>query len=90
LPCVLFLAHGKVFLKKRRFIFLENGRGEKYFAVRREENARQTISLPCVLFPAHGKELVYRAFFFCRVPYKRRTANKLFAVHPKLNARQRF
>jgi hypothetical protein len=42
-------------VKKRRFIFLENGRGEKYFAVRREENARQTITLPCVLFLAHGK-----------------------------------
>jgi hypothetical protein len=78
------------FFKKTTLHFLRKWKRGKYFAVCREENARQTISLPCVLFPAHGKELVYRAFFFCRVPYKRRTANKLFAVHPKLNARQRF
>jgi hypothetical protein len=83
LPCILFPTHGKVFLKKQRFIFLENGRGEKYFAVRRKENVRQTICLPCVLFPAHSQEFVCRAFFLCRVPYKKRTAKKLFAVRPK-------
>jgi hypothetical protein len=34
-------------------------------------------------FRAHGKELICRAFFLCRALYKKRTANKLFAVRPK-------
>jgi hypothetical protein len=37
-----------------------------------------------VRFPeAHGKQLVWRAFFLYRALYKKRTANKLFAVRPK-------
>jgi hypothetical protein len=39
--------------------------------------------LPCVFFLARGKELACRAFFLCRAPYKKRTANNLFAVRPK-------
>jgi hypothetical protein len=57
--------------------------GKTYFAVRHGENARQTKSLPCVFSRAHGKELICRAFFLCRALYKKRTANKLFAVRPK-------
>jgi hypothetical protein len=66
-----------------------------------EEGEKRT--LPCVMkkthgkqnlcrafFRAHGKELICRAFFLCRALYKKRTANKLFAVRPKKNARQRF
>jgi hypothetical protein len=64
--------------------------GKTYFVARHGENTRQTKSLTCVFFRAHGKELIYRAFFLCRALYKKRTANKLFGVRPKKDARQRF
>jgi hypothetical protein len=46
------------------------------FAVRQNKNARQTIFLPGV--------------FFYRAPWKMRTAKLLFAVRPKICARQRL
>jgi hypothetical protein len=46
------------------------------FAVRHYENARQTILLPGV--------------FYYRAPWKMRTAKLLFAVRPRICARQRL
>jgi hypothetical protein len=46
------------------------------FAVRQHKNARQTIFLPGV--------------FYYRAPWKMRTAKLLFAVRPKICARQRL
>jgi hypothetical protein len=81
LPCVENNAHGKVFLKELHLVYSECVGGEK--------------TLPCAIikthgkqdlcrafFQAHGKQLVWRAFFLCRALYKKRTANKLFAVRP--------
>jgi hypothetical protein len=59
------------------------------FVVRHKENARQTIYLPCAKIKTHGKLFFYRAFF-CRAPWKTRTAKLLFAVRPKMCARQRL
>jgi hypothetical protein len=50
--------------------------GKKMFAVRHYENARQTILLPGV--------------FYYRAPWKMRTAKLLFAVRPRICARQRL
>jgi hypothetical protein len=46
------------------------------FAVRQHKNARQTIFLPGV--------------FYYRAPWKMRTTKLLFAVRPKICARQRL
>jgi hypothetical protein len=59
------------------------------FAVRHKETARQTIYLPCAKIKTHGKLFFYRAFFY-RAPWKMRTAKLLFAVRPKICARQRL
>jgi hypothetical protein len=37
--------------------------GKKMFAVRHNENARQTIGLPCANIKTHGKLFFCRAFF---------------------------
>jgi hypothetical protein len=42
LPCVGNNTHGKVFLKELHLVYSECVRGEKYFAVRYNKNARQT------------------------------------------------
>jgi hypothetical protein len=40
LPCVGNNTHGKVFLKELHLVYSECVRGEKYFAVRYNKNAR--------------------------------------------------
>jgi hypothetical protein len=56
--------------------FKNNARQTQGFVVRPQKNARQTI--------------LYHVYFFCRAPYIKRTAKRLFAVRPKENTRQRF
>jgi hypothetical protein len=56
--------------------------GEKYLPCTKIKRTVNKI-FAVRFFLAHGKELACRAFSLCRVPYKKRTANNLFAVHPK-------
>jgi hypothetical protein len=87
LPCASEKRTAKFFLKNPHFICLKRGRGENVVC----EKTHGKQNLCCAFFfRAHGKELICRAFFLCCALYIKRTANKLFAVCPKKNTRQRF
>jgi hypothetical protein len=82
LPCASEKHTAKFFLKKPIFHLFGMWRREKYFAVRRGENARQTKSLSCIFFGCTTKNLFAVHFFFAVRPIKN-AQQKLFVVGSK-------